>query len=60
MVNWRVARALSFLVMIATICAVLGVAITLEDKVFGIISWKVLIVIGQVYLVWVFKSLLNF
>jgi len=61
MANWKIHRSLSYVVMAFTAAALLGLGgIGLEEKVFNFIQWKWLILAGQGYLAWVFKSLLNF
>ena len=61
MANWRIHKSLSFCVLGITIAALLGIGgIELSQKAFNVIEWKWLLLIGQGYLAWSFKNLLNF
>jgi hypothetical protein len=59
-VNWRIHKTASFVIIAFTIAALLGFAINLEDKVLNTISWRMLLAIGQGYVAWTFKRLINY
>lgn len=58
--EWRIHKTAAFVVLGFTLAALLGIGINLEDKIFNLVSWKNVIICGQLYMAWVFKNLLNY
>ena len=61
MSNWRLHKVLSYCVMGFIAAALLGILnIGLEEKIFGVVQLKVLLLGGLAYLAWAFTKLLHF
>lgn len=59
--NWRIAKTISYVVMAFIAAGLMGFGgINLQDKVFGLIQWKLLLTGGVVFLAWAFNKMLHF
>ena len=59
MPSWRIHKTLAFVVLGATILAMLGFLITLDEKFLGLFQWKYALAGGLGYVIWVFNKLLH-
>lgn len=61
MANWRLHKVIAYCVMGFIAAALLGLLNTgLEEKIFGLVQLKVLLLGGLAYLAWAFTKLLHF
>lgn len=60
--NWRIHKTISFVAIAITIAALLGIfgIGSLDNKLFDVIQWKVIVIACQGYLAWAFYNLINY
>lgn len=60
MINWRLAKVIAYISIALTVCAILNLlGIHLGEKAFSLISWNLLVVASQGYLVWFIYKMIH-